>query len=139
MKDVIAFLAILILVLFFPAQFILNQVNYYRIVNAQNIVYSYAQKARYDGGFSESTKNSIRNDLLNRYPGLSGSDIIINADAPVKYNRGAPFDSSAMIYFSVKFPIKNILAMPFLFGLSESDNKKEYEIRGKVMSEVLQP
>lgn len=137
MKEFIVGISVLLILMFFPLQWVLNQVNHYKIQSVNNIVHNAAQKARIDGYFKESTINEMRSNLASALA-IDESRIEINVTTTPKY-RFDSFDQREMIAYEVIVPIDSIMAMNRLFGITDADNRYEYTVKGEVPSELLAP
>lgn len=136
MKEIIAFIAIFLLLLWTAMQPVVNEINYTHMAVVQNIVYSAAQKARTDGYFTTTNIAGIKNDITTAFPQITAVEITVTATTTPKYRTDA-FDDREMIDFNVKIPIKKIIAMQPFFGLTDAQNKMDYAVDGHVPSEKL--
>ena len=50
--------------MFFPLQWVVNQINYYKIQSVTNIVQGAAQRARIEGFFTSENINEMRTQLV---------------------------------------------------------------------------
>lgn len=139
MKVILAFFAVLIILVFVTFQPIVNQINHYRMSTAQNIVHNAAQRARTDGYFTTTNLNRMVTELTTAFPNINPGDIdIVEATSVPKY-RVDSFDQREMILYDIELPIDRILIMPGFFGLTEEQNKMTYAVKGEVASELLMP
>lgn len=138
MKEFLILCVIIPLLLFFPIQFTVNQINHHRMTTVQNIVYKSAKVAQQDGYFTNENINQMKADLASAFPSVNQSQIIVNCTLTPKYRKDA-FDEREMIDYDVQIPIDQILAMPQFFGVSDADNKFMYPVKGQVPSERLLP
>lgn len=137
MKEFIMGFAVFIVLMFFPLQWTLNQINHYKIQTVNNIVHSAAQKARTDGYFKDYNINDMRADIAQALY-INDGDIVVNVTTTPKY-RFDSFDEREMIKYEIKIPIDKVIAMHRFFGIDEADNKFDYVIKGEVPSELLAP
>lgn len=137
MKEFIVGISVLLILMFFPLQWVLNQVNHYKIQSVNNIVHNSAQKARIDGYFKESTINEMKSNLANALA-IDESRIEVNVTTTPKY-RFDSFDYREMIAYEVIVPIDSVMAMNRLFGITDEDNRYQYTVKGEVPSELLAP
>ncbi len=135
MKEYIVGFAIFLVLIFFPLQWSINQINHYKIQTANNIVYNSAQKARTDGYFKQSNLDELRIQLATKLK-VEPSKVRIEATTTPKY-RLDNFDEREMIYFEVGIPIDKIIAANIFYGISDQANSYEYIISGEVPSELL--
>ncbi len=135
MKEYIVGFAVFLVLIFFPLQWSINQVNHYKIQTTNNIVYNAAQKARTDGYFKQSNLDEIRMQITSKLK-VEPSDIRIEATRTPKY-RLDYFDEREMIYFEVGIPIDKVIAANIFYGISDQANSYEYIISGEVPSELL--
>jgi hypothetical protein len=75
MKNFLAGLAIIVLLIVFPLQSVLEISNERRLQKFSDIVYEAAQTARLDGYFKQETINKLKQDLLNEFPDLKDGEI----------------------------------------------------------------
>lgn len=137
MKEFIVGISVLLILMFFPLQWVLNQVNHYKIQSVNNIVHNSAQRARIDGYFKESNINEMKGELASALT-IDESRIEVNVTTTPKY-RFDSFDHREMISYEIIVPIDSVMAMNRFFGISDMDNRFEYTIKGEVPSELLAP
>lgn len=137
MKDFIMGFAVFLILIFFPLQWTLNQINHYKIQSVSNIVTNAAQKARTDGYFKEYNINELKVKIADVLY-VDQSEVTINVTTTPKY-RFDQFEKREMIQYEIGIPIKKIIAIPGFFGISETENGFEYIIKGAVPSELLAP
>ncbi len=137
MKEFIIGFAVFILLMFFPLQWTLNQVNHYKIESVNNIVHVAAQKARIEGYFTPDNISEMRDKIANALT-ISGGDITIDVTTIPKY-RFKQFNSNEMIKYDIKIPIKRIVAMNQFFGIDNNSNQLDYHVSGEIPSELLAP
>ncbi len=135
MKEYIVGLAVFLILIFFPLQWSINQINHYKIQTANNIVYNAAQKARTDGYFKQTNIDEMRSQLFTKLK-IEPERIRINVTTTPKYRLDS-FDEREMIFFEVGIPIDKVIAANLFYGISDEDNRYEYIIRGEVPSELL--
>ncbi len=135
MKEYIVGFAVFLVLIFFPLQWSVNQINHYKIQTTNNIVYNAAQKARTDGYFKQSNLDDLRMQITNKLK-VSPADIRIEATRTPKY-RLDNFDEREMIHFEIGIPIDKVIAANIFYGISDQDNSYEYIISGEVPSELL--
>lgn len=135
MKEYIVGLAIFLILMFFPLQWTINQVNHYKMQTLNNIVYNAAQKARTDGYFKPYNIDEMKNKIIDA---LNIEENMIRVDVTTipKY-RFDSFDTREMISFEIGIPIDKVIAMNIFFGIDDGINGYEYIIRGEVPSELL--
>jgi len=138
MKNFLAGLAIILLLIVFPLQSVLEISNERRLQRFSDIVYEAAQTARLDGYFKQDTIDKLKQNLLYEFPDLSESDIYINVTTTRKY-RTYEFDERETINYDIRIPIRKIIAVPAFWGISDNDNKATAVRSGFVLSEVLAP
>lgn len=137
MKEFIVGISVLLILMFFPLQWVLNQVNHYKIQSVNNIVHNAAQKARTDGYFKEYNINEMKINIASALS-IDEGRIEVNVTTTPKY-RFDSFDQREMITYEIIVPIDSIMAMNSFFGISDEKNKFEYTIKGEVPSELLSP
>ena len=138
MKNFLAGLAIVVLLIVFPLQSVLEISNERRMQRFSDIVYISTQTARLDGYFKQSTIEKLRQDLISDFPDLTGGDIYVNVTTTMKY-RTTEFDEREEINYDIRIPIRKIVAVPAYWGISASDNKVTAKRAGFILSEVLTP
>lgn len=135
MKEYIVGVAVFLVLIFFPLQWSINQINHYKIQTTNNIVYNAAQKARTDGYFKQSNLDKIRLQISTKLK-VQPSEVRIEATTVPKY-RLDNFDEREMICFEVGIPIDKVIAANIFYGISNEENSYEYIISGEVPSELL--
>ncbi|ACL77425.1 hypothetical protein [Ruminiclostridium cellulolyticum] len=138
MKNFLAGLAIVVLLIVFPLQSVLEISNERRIQRFSDIVYVAAQTARLDGYFKQTTIDKLKSDLMKEFPDLSDGDIYVNVTTTMKY-RTNEFDEREAINYDIRIPIRKIVAVPAYWGISENENRTTAKRAGFVLSEVLAP
>lgn len=138
MKEVIVCAALLVLLLIFPLQNALELSNEVRINKFSDIVYHSTQKARTDGYFTSANIAELKSNLLAAFPDLTDAEIYINVTTTPKYRLNY-FDSRETIYYDVRIPVRKIIAVPNIFGISSSQNTYMSVRKGFVLSEVPAP
>ncbi|HEY5583547.1 MAG TPA: hypothetical protein VIK78_03540 [Ruminiclostridium sp.] len=136
MKNFLAGLAIVVLLIVFPLQSVLEISNERRMQRFSDVVYIATQTARLDGYFKQATIDKLKQDLESDFPDLTDSDIYINVTTTMKY-RTAVFDEREAINYDIRIPIRKIVAVPAYWGISDSDNQVTAKRAGFVLSEVL--
>jgi len=135
LKQFIIALALFLILLFFPAQFMLDDLNHKRVRAFDTIVQQSVQAARKEGYFTDENIDALRNKLASVFY-INGSEIVINCTTTPKY-RTKSFNPTELIYYEVSVPIKSIIAMRSFFNMSEADNQYTYTLKGYVASERL--
>lgn len=135
MKEYIVAFAVFLILMFFPLQWTINEINHYKIQTVNNIVHNAAQKARTDGCFLEDNTDEMLEKIAEAL-NISQSEIRVNLTITPKY-RLDQFDSREMIAFEVGVPIDEIIAMRKFLGINEQIDGYEYIITGEVPSELL--
>lgn len=136
MKNFLAGLAIVVLLIVFPLQSVLEISNERRIQRFSDIVYVAAQTARLDGYFKQTTIDKLKSNLMKEFKDLSDGDIYVNVTTTMKY-RTNEFDEREAINYDIRIPIRKIVAVPAYWGISESENQTTAKRAGFVLSEVL--
>lgn len=136
MKNFLAGLAIVVLLIVFPLQSVLEISNERRIQRFSDIVYVSAQAARLDGYFKQESIDKLKHDLITEFPDLADKDIYIDVTQTKKY-RTLEFDQREAIYYDIRIPIRKIAAVPAYWGISDSENQVTAKRAGFVLSEVL--
>lgn len=138
MKNFMAGVAVLLLLIMFPLQTALELANEKRISRFSDIVYVATQTARTDGYFTEANIANLRNQLRAAFPDLTDADIYIDVTTTPKYRLDV-FDERETIQYDIRIPIRRMIVAPGLFGLTEADNGYISERHGFVLSEVPLP
>lgn len=138
MKNFIAGLAVLLLLLIFPLQSALELINDQRENRFDEIVYSSVQTARTDGYFKQSNIDKLRADLKAAFRDLTDGDITINVTTTPKYRLNV-YDERELINYDISIPVRKAFVAPALLGISDADNQYICEKKGFVTSEVLMP
>lgn len=139
MKQFIVTLAAFLLLIAFPIQMMLDDINNIRASVAERIVESYAEKAKIEGCFTPELITDMQNALQEnlKISGLAASDIIVDCTTEVKY-RASEFDMDNMIKYSVVIPLKgnSWVDMGVFAGLN-GRSPRQIAVKGFVPSEVL--
>ncbi len=135
MKEYIVGFAIFLILMFFPLQWTINQINHYKIQTVNNIVYNAAQKARTDGYFKDYNINEMINKIIEALD-VDSSQIRVDVTTTPKY-RFDNFDNREMIQFEIGIPIDEVIAMQTFFTIEDDINGYEYIVKGEVPSELL--
>lgn len=138
MKNFIVMCATTLLMLVFILQSPLDTINNTRIEQFNELVNRATEQARFDGYFTDFNINELKSNILAKFPNLSEGEIIINVTTTPKY-RTNEFDEREVINFEIGVPIKKIIALNTLVGISDFDNQYIYKRSGYVLSEVLMP
>lgn len=136
MKDFLAGLAIVVLLIVFPLQSVLEISNERRIQRFSDIVYTATQTARLDGYFRKETIEKLKADLVSEFPDLSDSEIYVNVTTTMKY-RTQVFDEREAISYDIRIPVRKIVAVPAYWGITDDENSVTAKRSGFVLSEVL--
>ena len=137
MKNFLAGLAIVVLLIVFPLQAVLEISNERRIQRFSDIVYVAAQTARLDGYFKQENIDKLKHDLIKEFPDLSNSDIYINVTQTKKY-RTLEFDEREAIYYDIRIPIRKTAAVPAYWGISDFENQVTVKRAGFVLTGLMQ-
>lgn len=132
------FCSLITLLLFFPLQYTVNQLNHYRMSTVQRIVNNTVQKARTTGYFTDALIDEMVNNIKASFPQIEDSEIYVDVTRTPKY-RLDTFDQREMIKFDVRVPIDKIIALPQLFYINEADNNFNYPVKGEAPSELPIP
>ena len=138
MKNFIAGVAVLLVILLFPLQIAMDVINDQRLNKFDVITFKAIQIARTDGYFKQSTIENLKSELLTEFPDLEESDIVINVTTTPKY-RTNEFDDREVISYDIAIPVSNVIVAGSLLGLSDNENSFMSRKKGYVLSEVLMP
>lgn len=140
MKNFIAGMTILIILVVFPLQNALEVVNDHKINKLDEIVYRATQTARTDGYFTLENIAELKANITSSFSDVIDSDIYLNLqdNDRVKY-RLNEFDEREIIKYEIGIPIKKVIVAGGLFGIDDADNQYMYIKKGYVLSEVLMP
>jgi len=136
MKNFLAGLAIVVLLIVFPLQSVLEISNERRMQRFSDVVYIATQTARLDGYFKQATIDKLKQDLASDFPDLADGDIYVNVTTTMKY-RTSEFDEREAINYDIRIPIRKIVAVPAYWGISDSENQVTAKRAGFILSEVL--
>ena len=137
MKTFIVTIAAVVLLMVFPMQNVQDIVNSHKIERFDEIVYSASQKARTDGRFTPSNISDMKGKILAVFPEVAEDELIVNVTTSMKYKR-FDFDSRETIDYEIGVPIKKIVSLNKILGITDADNRTDYTIEGYVLSEVLE-
>ena len=137
MKTFIVTIAAVILLMVFPMQNVQDIVNSHKIERFDEIVYTATQKAITDGFFTPSNISQMKEKILEVFPEVSEDELIIEVTTDMKYKK-FEFDSREAIFYEIGLPIKKIVYLNNILGITDKDNRTDYIIKGYVLSEVLE-
>ena len=136
MKEFLAIIAIIMILLYFPLQNVLDVANHNRINSLHQIVHSASQKARIEGKFTNEIVQEMTSNIKSKFSNISESEIDISVTSNTVY-RLPEFDEKNVIKYKISVPIKKLLAMNGFLGVSDEENKTMYTVEGYVLSELL--
>jgi len=136
MKSLIVTIAILPILMFFPLQNTVQNINHYRTTSFNNIAYKHIQIARVEGHFSDENIEELL-DTIEEVFFIDRDDMIVNVTTEVMY-RGEEFVETEVIEYEIGLPIDKFIAMHRFFNVEDEDNKGYYVLRGSVQSERLE-
>jgi uncharacterized protein YkvS len=137
MKTFIVTIASLLILMIFPMQNVMDIVNNHKIERLDEVVYVACQKARTDGRFTDSNIMELKNNILAIFKDVSEEEITIDVTTTMKYKR-FEFDDRETINYRIVVPIKKIINVNKILGISDERNRADYEIKGYVLSEALE-
>ena len=137
MKTFIVTIAAVVLLMVFPMQNVQDIVNSHKIERFDEIVYSATQKARTDGRFTPNNISDMKGKILEVFPEVAEDELIVNVTTDMKYKK-FEFDSREAINYEIGVPIKKIVSLNRIIGITDADNRTDYIIKGYVLSEVLE-
>ena len=138
MKELIAGLAILLILIIFPLQAQVDTINAFKINHLNRIVYNSAEQARFDGYFTDENINETKQKLAKVF-GVSEDDITFEGTRTIKYRSTEYNASRDRIEYKITVPFRNIVAAADFLGISQDENTKSLIKQGFVLSEVLKP
>lgn len=134
MKQLIVACLVLLLLLPFPLQTLLDNVNTANMTVFDSIVHSYAEKARMNGYFTPDIINDMVAEIAQKIKGMEASDIIVDCTITPKYRTIDYYDERELIHYEVTIPIKNAYIGGVVFNQEEN---RTYTCKGAVTSEKL--
>lgn len=137
MKDFIVLMAVLLILLPFPLQYALEEYNHHQKSEIQAYVNSAKEQAKQLGYFSDAIISQLTENISNNF-NINKAEIMIDVTITPKY-RTNEFDERELIHYRVDVPIKKIIAVPSIWGISNSENSAVYTIEGFATSEALMP
>lgn len=135
MKDFIVLIAVLILLLPFPLQYALEEYNHNQKSEIQSYVFTAKEKAKQKGYFTEEIKKQLV-DNISKNLDIKKNEINIITDDKRKY-RESKFNKDNLIHYRIEVPIKRIIAVPSIWGISDEENQSVYTIEGYAASEAI--
>ena len=137
MKQFIVLAAVLPLMLFFVAQYALDQRNHAATAFVEEEVQSACEEARAAGCFTEEIREKLRTRVAEKL-GISPAAVAITADSGVVYRLNY-FDASGergLIHYSVSVPIGRMTASAGFLS-PNGGNTRVLTITGTLASERL--
>ncbi|GKX28707.1 hypothetical protein SH1V18_11870 [Vallitalea longa] len=135
MKDFIVLIAVLILLLPFPLQYALEEYNHNQKSEIQSYVFTAKEKAKQEGYFTEKIKKQLIESITQNL-NIKENDISIITDNKRKY-RESKFNKDNLIHYKIEVPIKKVIAVPIIWGISDEENQTVYTIEGYAASEAI--
>lgn len=128
-------LAIMPMLLFFPYQNMVDNLNAKRERAFDNIVQQHVQRARLEGYFTNANITELRSKLVSVFY-INESEITINVTTTPKY-RTVNFDENELINYDISAPLKKVYVMQSYWGFTDTQNTRNNRIQGEVASERL--
>ncbi len=128
----------MLLLIIFPLQNVLENINHSRISEFDLVVYNACQQARVKGYFTPEIISDIKTKLKDAFPALTDSDFVIVVTTTPKY-RTDTYDNRERIEFDISVPIKKVIMASGLMGISDADNQYVHQQKGYVLSELPMP
>lgn len=136
MKQFIMFSCLMILLLVFPIQIVIDRETNSKIENLERIVFEEGvQRARKDGYFTPDNITNLKSKISSLC-GVDESRIVLSLTTTPKY-KTLDYDENELIHYSVGIPIDEIVAAPKLWGIDPAQNNKMHTISGVIASELL--
>lgn len=129
MKNLITTMASMLILMIFLLQFINNQVLHYNIMNMDRTVNCYKEIVKQEGYLSNLRTEELKS-YISKYAGCDKSEILISKKEDIK-TRGN------VINFTVKVPIKNLIAANELLGIGDEENTGIYSYDIYTTSEYI--
>lgn len=136
MKDFITGIVIITILLIFPVQYVLDQINDTRIKNLELVVNNSKEIAKQDGYFTPSNIANLKSQIADTFD-INESEITISATTTPKFRRNE-YDEREQIKYKISVPIKKIIVAASFFKIDENNNKGYYIIDRSTTSERIE-
>lgn len=134
MHELIAFfICIPMLAVFIPA-YSVQMVNDRNMDRVDTIVNAAKEEARQEGYFTSDITHRMVEDIQTL--GFEESEISVNVTSTPKY-RTETFDDRELINYDIGVNIDKKIAANRMFGISDTENRGVYHVKGAVTSERL--
>ncbi len=134
MKQFIVLAAVLPIMLVFVMQFVCDQSTNRKIDAVQSVVYAAKEEAKQAGCFTDDIVSCLKRDAA-AAAGVTESEVEVITDGVVKYRYGS--GSDRLIYYTVKVPIRGVMAGASMFGIDDGENGYVYVIDSYTASEKV--
>jgi hypothetical protein len=121
--------ASLLILMIFVLQFSVNQVTHNRIFQADMAVESFRDALKEEGGLSTVNLSEIK-DALTDICGCGPEDILVECTD----SASIPVTEGSFIYYRIRFPLRNPVAMGPALGIDDEENIIWSEQKGWVVS-----
>lgn len=129
MKNLITSMACIMILLVFVLQFAQNQIMHNRISAVDQTVNSFKEVVKQEGCISKENEIMLKKEL---------ADILDCGDDAIQVEGGRnPVFRGKLIRYRVLVPVENIISVPLFWGISEEDNRFDYEIERYTTSEFI--
>ena len=135
METYISLALVIVLLLSFIPQNIIQQNNHITIMNAEVIVESAKEKAAQEGCFTSSIISEMNEDF--EKVGINSSEVVYKDMTTKTKVRQDKYDVRELISYSIGIPIKKIIANNEFFGIPDEENEYLYWFTGVIASERL--
>lgn len=126
MKNLITSIASLLILLAILMEFTHSQVLFSRIMAADQAVNTFREAVREEGCVSEHSKRRIREEL---------AEILKCDEKEVEVGgTGQTVLRGQLIFYSIKAPVGDVLAMPLFWNIGEEESRADYQVRQYVTS-----
>ena len=133
MKDLITAIASILILMIFIMQFAGNQAVQTRIFQADLAVESFRDALKENGGMSEENYQAVRQSLA-EICGCQEEDVLVESSGT-----DTPAARGDCIYYSVQFPLKDMIVMGDFLGITADENLILFHQKGWVVSCYEEP
>lgn len=138
MKQLIILNGVILLLITFPLQYVLEQKNHHNIVQLEAYVHNAKEKAKQSGYFTTEIIDELKNNILGQFKDLTHEDLQITVTTVPKYRKNY-FDERELIYYKIEVPIRKIIAGNIFWGIKDINNHYTYQIENYTTSELIMP
>lgn len=134
MKQLIALMGVLPIMMVFMLQLGLDQKNSQITSNIQSCVYAAKEQAKQEGLFTKEIEEKLKENI-SKTTGIGADEISIATDKVIK-SRYSDFNDR-LIHYRVEVKIPKVMACNNIYGVSNRQNSYDFVVEGYTASERI--